>query len=644
MNGRRLVHCLVMLCCCLSGYVAGNSPAETSLLPEHHASLEIFGTDASPVNANTQYSPVLLASRASIPLPPQQKARFPTVRPMGVNLPNLLLGYLGLAPGGAQAMRKSMDSARAAGFTHARFIASGYWPVDMTTGNGFVNNPDAYMAAFDELVTDAEVRGLRLVPSLLWNIHLWPDISKEPISALFTPGSETRKRAEAYVSTVVKRYAGRDVILAWEMGNEFNLAADMDVSHCSACPDDGTPNVCGNLSPSHGTPCRRTAADNIFSCNSCRDINNTVTQDLGAFTASMAALVHSLDPGRPFSSGNAHPRPAAWHLSRHPCPHCDMTPDSPTQYAEALMQLHPPGVDWISVHHYAEKGRFGETDTTLETLLQIAQNTARQAGRKLYVGEYGEKHARNASCGENTNTCNGDPALTFTRRVVTTIVNEDVPFSALWAWDFFQFCPDVPTCFTVLQSDPVAGWLKLYQTAAWSCENAAEGAACPVGHCRSGRCKSVPILEASFATGTPDGWRHWNDCSGCTPSTFSAALADGTPAMTLATQDLPCSNVSGCQHPGAYVMSPAAPATPGRLMVYGDFLSTAQSTVHVLALNASGMEIAALAVEIPVSPKWTTRGGVVTLPRGTSQVRLRLELGIPHAKIALDRLRADWRP
>ena len=642
MNGRRLVYCLVMLCCCLSGYASGNSPAETSHRPGHHASSEISGPDTSPVNASARHSPVLLASRASIPLPPAPKAGFPTVRPMGVNLPNLLLGYLGLAPGGAQAMRKSMDSARAAGFTHARFIASGYWPMDMTTGSSFVNNPGAYMAAFDELVMDAEARGLRLVPSLLWNIHLWPDISGEPLSALFTPGSETRSRAEAYVSTVVQRYAGRNVILAWEMGNEFNLAADMDVSRCSVCPEDGAANACGNLSPNRGTPCRRTAADNIFSCNGCRGVN-TVVQDLGTFTASMAALVHTLDPGKPFSSGNAHPRPAAWHLSRHPCPHCDMTPDSPAQYAEALMQLHPSGVDWISVHHYPGKGRFGDTDTTGEPLLHVAQAAAQKAGRKLFVGEYGEARAGSVSCIQNA-PCNGDPASVFTRHVVTTIVDENVPFSAVWAWDYFQACPDVPTCMTILPSDPVADWLQLYQTAAGSCENAAEGAACPVGRCRSGRCKSVPVLETSFATGIPDGWRHWSDCSGCTPSTFSAALADGTQAMTLATQDLPCSSASGCEHPGAYVMSPAAPAMPGRLMVYGAFLSTTQSTVDVLALNTSGVEIAALAVEIPVSSKWTTRGGVVTLPSETVQIRLRLKLAAPHATVTLNRLRADWRP
>src|SRR5438132_1678210 len=53
------------------------------------------------------------------------------VLPVGVNMPGLFWMYLGTAPEGPTQARAQMDSARALGITHARFVASGYWPVDM---------------------------------------------------------------------------------------------------------------------------------------------------------------------------------------------------------------------------------------------------------------------------------------------------------------------------------------------------------------------------------------------------------------------------------------------------------------------------------------------------------------------------------
>jgi hypothetical protein len=61
-----------------------------------------------------------------------------------VNIPDLFLSYLGISPGGVAGARDEMDLTRARGFTHVRFIASGYWPADMTTGNGWPADPIAY--------------------------------------------------------------------------------------------------------------------------------------------------------------------------------------------------------------------------------------------------------------------------------------------------------------------------------------------------------------------------------------------------------------------------------------------------------------------------------------------------------------------
>src|SRR5262249_49654196 len=195
----------------------------------------------------------------------------------------LLLGYLGISHAGIDGARRAMDLAREHGFTHARFIASGYWPADMTHGKGWIADPAAYFAAFDALVTDARNRGLRLVPSLLWNPYLFPDLAHEPAGSLFTPGTATRRLAERYVTEVVTRYRGNPAILFWEIGNELNLQADLDVSDCSVCG--ASQSGCASLAPPLGTPCARTQADNYFSCDDCRGVTGSAQEDLAHFTA-----------------------------------------------------------------------------------------------------------------------------------------------------------------------------------------------------------------------------------------------------------------------------------------------------------------------------------------------------------------------
>src|SRR5262249_22466812 len=148
--------------------------------------------------------------------------------PIGVNMPDLLWDYLGIAPTTADGARKIMDDARAAGITHARFIATVFWPIDLTGPNGWISNPDGYFAAFDALVADAGARGLRLVPSLLWNQYLFPDYAGEKVGQLFVPGTATRTIAESYIRAVVSRYRGHDTILFWEIGNEMDLPAAID--------------------------------------------------------------------------------------------------------------------------------------------------------------------------------------------------------------------------------------------------------------------------------------------------------------------------------------------------------------------------------------------------------------------------------
>jgi hypothetical protein len=553
-------------------------------------------------------------------------------------MPNLLHMYLGIAPEGPAEARAQMDRARAAGFTHARFIASGYWPADMTRANGWRTNPSAYWQAMDQLMADARARQLRLVPSLLWNAWLFPDLNNQPLSALFTPGSATRTMADQYVREFVQRYANEPAVAVWELGNEWNLLADLDFSTCTVCAG-STPNACGSLAPSLGTPCRRTTGDNIFSCNACRGVSTTV-QDLGQWAQAVAQLIKQHDPlQRPVSSGHAWPRPAAWHLARSPCPACNWTADSEAEFTQTLGQLHPAPIDFISVHAYPgdDARRFGDTDGTGYELLRRTQVATASLGKRLYVGEYGEPRAGSITCGA-TEQCGGDPLAATTKMLALGLVQFDVALSALWAFDFHQFCAATPTCYGVESGEPLMSFLSTAERAALQCRGQPDNTTCATGRCAAQAC--APVSEGIFdleAAGSEAAWLNWTNCSSCTPASFTRVAVGTRSAVRLATNALPCTGM--CQFPGAYALSPPIALTAGhrQVVMKADVGATGAANLKLIGFDQGGMEVSSSDLAVPAGTGAVqTRYVVFTVPTAVTAVRLRLEQPTPNAQLTLD--------
>jgi hypothetical protein len=562
------------------------------------------------------------------------------VRPLGANLPNLFHYYLGLAPGDASSARALMDAARAEGFTHARFIAAGFWPADMTRPNGWKTNPTAYWAAFDQMVADARARGLRLVPSMLFNLWMWVDLSQSTMGQVFTPGTPARLLVEQYIRELVTRYANEPAIAMWEMGNELNLEADLDHSTCNVC--DGGTNGCGGLAPSLGTACSRSAADNYFSCNNCRAVT-TSQQDLGAFTESIAVLVKSLDAlHRPFTTGNGYPRASAWHLAASPCPNCDWTLDSPTEYQLALQQLHPTDVDYICVHHYGgpEAARFGDVDEAGGiALLDRTAHFATSIGKKLYVGEYGEARGGSIMCG-GTQVCGGDPDAVSTRRMEIALVKDDVPLSALWSFEFHQFCAGVPQCTSIEAGDSIMPFVTRAESASGTCAGQSDGTPCPLGACRSGTCQTIACGTFAFDNaGDEQAWFNWTNCSTCTPG----ARARVGSAMVITSNTLDCTGT--CMYPGVYTLSPEVPITGGEVIVRADTLSTgANAMLRLIFQTDAGVELGQSARPIPVTASLKTMAHWSRIPAGASQLQLRLEELSENSSLTIDNVQIDALP
>ena len=596
------------------------------------ASVEGSATDASGRDASVEASPTDAGGDADAlpPLPPDN--------PIGVDMPDLLRLYLGISPGGASSAQHEMDLARTRGFTHARIEAGQFWPAELQGATGWQSNPTAYFAAFDALMSDARARGFRLVPSLLWLSFLFPDTVGEPQGQLFVPGSKSRTLAEQYITQVVTRYASDDAVLYWEVGNELNLAADTDYS---GCVGSSPPSYC-YIAPSLGSPASRSSADDYLSCNACLGIS-TAQQDLGEFMSSMATLIHGIDPEHPLSSGYADLTPNAYHAAHTPCPPCDYTQDTPPQYDEMLGLLHPAGIDVISAHHYPYLGpfRFGDTDPAGAAFIAHTLSVARGLGKTLFVGEWGEPNAGFSTCDGVTESCGGDATRAFSNAVLDALTANEVPSSGLWAYEDYPGCAGVPSCYTVVDTDPLVGAMVTHASAYGSCAGRADGTACPIGSCAAQHCVSpaqppAPTTVQTYVLQTSadtTGWVMFTNCTGCAPGTFSVMGTSPTTYVDLTSNALPCTGT--CSYPGVYAASPPLPLTSGTAVVAFSARTSVPTgaVISVLSFDASGTENGETDVAVEVGTSFAAGGGALNLPTGTATVGLRAALLTPNATL-----------
>lgn len=577
-------------------------------------------------------------------------APLPADEPIGVDMPDLLRIYLGLAPGGASAAQHQMDLARSRGFTHARFEASQFWPAELQGPDGWRSNPAGYFAAFDALMADARARGLRLVPSLLWQSFLFPDAAGEPRGKLFVPGSASRTLAEQYITQVVTRYQADDGVLFWEVGNEFNLSADVDYA---GCVGSNLPDWCC-VAPSLGSPASRTSADDYVSCNACLGISST-QQDLGEFMAAMATLIHGIDPGRSISSGYSVMVPNAWHAARTSCPPCDYTEDTPAQYDQMLGLLHPAGIDVVSAHHYpgADTVRFGDTDPSGAALLAHTMSVTSGLGKKLFVGEWGEPSAGSTTCSGVTDTCGGDASKSFSLRVLDALTASEVPFSGLWAYEDYPACAGVPSCYTVLDSDPLVAAMVTHASAYGSCAGKPDATACPIGACQSQKCVSTtppptPTTLHAYtfqAASDTSGWTVFTNCTGCVPGTFGITGTAPAAYVELTSNDLTCSG--SCSYPGSYAVSPSLPVGGSAIVVlrFSARASVASgAVVSITAFDGTGVQHAQDDVAVQIGTSFATGGGALQVPASTASVNVRVALLTPNATLDLDGLTVFSQP
>lgn len=302
-----------------------------------------------------------------------------------------------------------------------RFSACGFWPVDWHL---YQTDRDEYFGRMDQVVKCAEKQEIGLIPSLFWHQPTVSDLVDEPVTEWGNPESLTIGFMRTYTREMVLRYRDSKSVWAWEFGNEFNLAADL-------------PNAADHRAPIHpglGTAATRSARD---------DLRHT---DMRSALTEFAREVRRHDPHRLILSGNAFPRPSAWHQMNSK----SWEKDSPEQWISMLAADNPAPIPTFSGRLYAPSDR---------EILPTAMAQSTQDRKPLIIGEFGVP-------GE----FNEDSKKEFAA-LLQALDQNHVPMAALWVYDF----EGQAKTWNVTSSNARAEQLRLVSgmNARWQAEDAA---------------------------------------------------------------------------------------------------------------------------------------------------------------------------
>ncbi|MBL8994272.1 MAG: cellulase family glycosylhydrolase [Spirochaetia bacterium] len=202
-----------------------------------------------------------------------------------------------------------------------------------------------------------------------------------------------------YYQQLIGRYKNNPQIVAWEFPNELNLLADI--------------------------PNRTAPGSSVYAPTN--EKGPFKTDMLIEYSRNLTELIRSVDPNHLVFTGNATPRPSAWHLWKEG----NFTRDSVQELESYLKETHAiPGLGAWSIHFYNDKTkgipdseRFGyQGADLLKEYARIARDVVK---RPMFIGETGDSEP-------TIEEQNGEGV--FMSRVLEQSYQLRIPITLLWAW------------------------------------------------------------------------------------------------------------------------------------------------------------------------------------------------------------------
>lgn len=334
---------------------------------------------------------------------------------MGGNKFELLQQYEGFASGAdgspsyqdmeTAMARKSIEDGASIGLKFFRVAVAGWGGFDQRTAkqdmlHEWMDHPEKYWSRIDMMFNDLDAANVKIIPNFIWNIAQFPALADESVSDMIkNPKSKSRELSKQYIMDFILRYRNRNSILFYDLTNEANMLADLDmVARCRQGKTAGYP-----------------------SCSVWR--GNFSTDDLIEFSRDMVGFVKAIDSARPVSSGYSLPRDSAAHLRLRPeggPKGSDWSPDTEEEFVRYIKDTHKY-FDIVSVHLYPSgiKERFPSSGNSLQHFLtQTVGEISGENGKPVFIGEFGIE----------------EPA--FRKTFLESLGQSKVAFAAFWTWQF----------------------------------------------------------------------------------------------------------------------------------------------------------------------------------------------------------------
>lgn len=355
-------------------------------------------------------------------------------RNVGANIPDLFVRFL---HGDDRGATQTLKNAASIGIEAVRCFGSTWLWDDFQI---FEHDRSRWLKAYDRTVAAAGDNGIGLVPSLLFNIGMIPHYVRkyrgkpnEHVVDLCTPGSLSNRLAVEYVTTIVERYRDDARVLFWEVGNEYNLAADLSAQW------------------------KQRPNNEIPTSNNIRD-----------FLHQMAALIRRHDSNHAITSGNADMRPYAWHIRQAMLKHqhnadpfnypMDWRDDTFAEYKEMMRWFNPPPIDVVSVHQYPPKvsGDVGswlkpKFDLNRDQMLPYSRQVTDSMSCALYLGEFGGPVYQDGK----------EISSPFVLDVLRQVRASVVQLATIWSWEFYNGDPaQNPTTLSLTRTPQLAAIIR----------------------------------------------------------------------------------------------------------------------------------------------------------------------------------------
>lgn len=260
------------------------------------------------------------------------------------------------------------------------------------------DNHEEYFDCADKIVRAAEKNNVGLIVDFFWYIPTEPYHSGEHVVDLANPDSQSIKYQEMFVKAIINRYKTSPAIWGYEVGNEYNLAADLS-------------NNVFHFTISDGNEVK----------------NHITTNELSEYYKIISNIIRREDPTRFITTGDALVRDAAYSLYQVTK---DINYSNHTSWTTAAL-----GWDYTGADDYKtmiKKFNVGEINVisthiykdaeSMSNYISMYEDVARELKKPIYIGEFGGPYTLE------------DVENLFSSEIAT-IKNSSVQLSSPWLCD-----------------------------------------------------------------------------------------------------------------------------------------------------------------------------------------------------------------